>query len=66
MRTLIPMILAILLTGCRTQVLFVDPSTNAIRIGRARGEFFVQDQKGEWIRTTGRLPVGWYALKDPQ
>lgn len=66
MRTLIPMILAILLTGCRTQVLFVDPGTNAIRLGRARGEYFVQNAKGEWIRTTGKLPVGWYALKEVQ
>ena len=66
MKTLIPMILAILLTGCRTQVLFVDPGTNAIRIGRARGEYFVQNSKGEWIRATGKLPVGWYALKEVQ
>jgi hypothetical protein len=64
MRSLIPMILAILLTGCRTQVLFVDPGTTAIRLGRARGEYFVQNSKGEWIRTTGKLPVGWYAIKE--
>lgn len=64
MRSLIPMILAILLTGCRTQVLFVDPGATAIRLGRARGEYFVQNSKGEWIRTTGKLPVGWYAIKE--
>lgn len=47
-------------------MLFVDPRDDVIRIGRARGEYFVRNQNGEWIRATGRLPVGWYALPDAE
>ena len=64
-RHLLP-ILLLILTGCTpTKVLFVDPDATAIRLGRASGEYFVQNQSGEWIRATGKLPVGWYAIKKP-
>lgn len=58
------LLLCLALCGCSTRVLFVDPRDDVIRIGRARGEYFVRNQNGEWIRATGRLPVGWYALPD--
>lgn len=65
MKRLLPL-LAFLLVGCApTKVLFVTPGDNVIRIGRARGEWFVQDAKGEWVRQTGELPVGWYAMRKP-
>lgn len=59
-------IIALLLTGCTpTKVLFVDPANDVLRIGRARGEYFVQNASGEWVRAKGPLPVGWYAVPDP-
>ena len=66
MKRILPILSLFLLAGCSpTKVLFVTPGENAIRLGRARGEYFVQDAKGEWIRQTGPLPVGWYALQKP-
>lgn len=64
MKRLLPLI-AFLLAGCTpTKVLFVDPANDVLRLGKARGEWFVQDSKGEWIRSTGPLPVGWYVVPD--
>lgn len=65
-RSLITLLaLALLTTGCWTRKLYyVTPGTDVIRLGKARGEYFVQDAKGEWIRFTGPLPVGWYAVQD--
>lgn len=59
------LVLSPLITGCWTRKLYyVTPGTDVIRLGKARGEYFVQDAKGEWIRFTGPLPVGWYAVQD--
>lgn len=65
-RTLLALlVLCPLITGCWTRKLyFVTPGKDVIRLGRAKGEYFVQDSKGEWIRFTGPLPVGWYAMQD--
>lgn len=61
-----PVVVASLfLIGCASRVMFVDPDTNVIRLGSASGEYFVQDNHGEWIRQNGKLPVGWYAVKKP-
>lgn len=61
-----PVIVASLfLIGCASRVMFVDPDTNVIRLGSASGEYFVQDNHGEWIRQNGKLPIGWYAVKKP-
>ena len=66
MRTVLSLLaLALLTTGCWTRKLYyVTPGTDVIRLGKARGEYFVQDSKGELIRFTGPLPIGWYAVQD--
>lgn len=60
-------VVALMTTGCWTRRLyFVTPGKDVIRLGKAKGEYFVQDSKGEWVRFTGPLPVGWYAMRDEQ
>jgi hypothetical protein len=66
MKTLLTLLaLALLTTGCWTRKLyFVTPGKDVIRLGKSKGEYFVQDARGEWVRFTGPLPVGWYAMQD--
>ena len=52
-------------TACAASNMAIGDGLDAIRLGRASGEYFVQNQSGEWIRATGKLPVGWYAIKKP-